>query len=81
MTQKFLDIFFRGRWDLYGHLTANFIFWVVAFPFVGWYAVVGWFLFLAKEFIDWRKCGFFNWWDVLYNTIGTLAGMGFTISI
>ncbi len=81
MTRKFLDILFRGKWDLYGHFTANFIFVVIAFPFVGCYAVSGWFLFLGKEFYDWHKYGYFNWWDVVYNTYGATLAFLFTILI
>jgi len=81
MTQKFLDIFFKGKWYLYGHFTVVSLIGFISQPYwelieIGLLSyilggITGFVLMLIKEIMDGlSKNNFFSWDDITWNGYG-----------
>ena len=72
MTQRFLDIFFRGRWHHYGHWSACLILCLTAATVLPWWAagITGFTLMALWEAVQWQVDSGWNWRDILYNASG-----------
>ena len=75
MTRIILDMFFRGRWDLFAHFWVNMTLIVFVYLFVGVWAWVVPMFFIFKEIVEWRVRKYFAWGDVEYNLYGLVAAI------
>jgi hypothetical protein len=67
MTQKFLNLFFRGQWSNYGHFSATLI-WSFTLGAIPALAIM-----TLWELIQWRWDSGWSWSDMAYNVAGILA--------
>ena len=69
MTQWFLNTFFRGKWNNYGHFSLTSLGIIGLFPFIQLWANVVYVLMTLKEVYEWRVRGYFDWEDQTFNTL------------
>lgn len=67
MTQKFLNLFFKGKWHNYGHFSATMIWAFAAGPVTALVVMTLW------ELVQWRWDSGWSWSDIAYNCVGVIA--------
>lgn len=72
MTQKFLDLFFKGRWHNYGHWSISLVICLASDLFIVWWvsALLSISVGLLWEAVQWRWDSGWNWTDITYNVAG-----------
>jgi hypothetical protein len=75
MTQKFLNLFFLGKWHNCGHWSASLIICLVAYLFlplcIAFFS--GFILMGLVELYQYKYDSGWNWTDVFYNACGSFT--------